>query len=103
MISLAGHPRARTRGRTTTILFWPHRHARHVSCRLDGGPVYPCRSPARLRALAYGRHRLRLHADNAYGSVTLTIFWTVLRQPPSQTVSSPVEVSGPEFDPPGTQ
>jgi hypothetical protein len=100
MISLTGHPRARTRGRTTTIPFWPHRHARRVTCRLDNGRSYPCRSPARLRSLGYGRHRLRVHAENAFGSITLTIRWSVLRQPPSQTVSTPVSVSQPEFDPP---
>jgi hypothetical protein len=100
-IELTGHPRARTRGHTTTIPFWPHRHARHVTCRLDAGPVLPCRSPARLRSLAYGPHRLRVHAENAFGSVTLTVRFTVLRQPPAQTVSTPVDVSPPEFDPPG--
>jgi hypothetical protein len=41
-----------------------------------------------------------VHAENAFGSITLTIRWSVLRQPPSQTVSTPVSVSQPEFDPP---
>jgi hypothetical protein len=53
----------------------------------------------RLHALADGPHRLRLHALNRLGSVTVTIFWTV---PETRTtvVSTPVEVSPPELSPP---
>jgi len=49
----------------------------------------------RLRALDYGPHRLRLHAANRFGSVTITILWTVLKAPTSTVVSTPVEVSPP--------
>jgi hypothetical protein len=100
MITLTGHPRARTKGRTTTIPFWAHGHPRSVSCRLDGGQVKPCTSPARLRRLSYGRHHLRVHAVNARGSVTVTISWTVLHIPAWKVVSTPVEVSPPELYPP---
>lgn len=99
MITLTGHPRARTHARTTTIPFRAHGHPRAVSCRLDGGAAYPCRGPARLRSLAYGPHRLRVHAVNAFGWVTVTIRWTVLRLPRSTVVSTPVSVSPPELDP----
>jgi hypothetical protein len=99
-IRLTGHPRARTKNRTTVIPFWAHGHPTSVTCRLDSAPARPCRSPARLQHLAYGPHRLRLHAANAFGWVTLTIRWTVLRTPPSTVVSTPVEVSPPEFSPP---
>jgi hypothetical protein len=100
-ITLTGHPRARTRGRTTVIPFRAHGHPGSVSCRLDGGRVRACRSPVRLRALDVGPHRLRLHAANRFGSVTITILWTVLESTTSTVVSTPVEVSPPELYPPG--
>ena len=99
MISLTGHPRARTKGRTTVIPFWAHGHPTSVTCRLDAGEAKGCTSPARLKHLSYGPHRLRLHAVNARGSVTVTVSWTVLRNPPSEVVSTPVEVSPPELSP----
>jgi hypothetical protein len=99
MITLTGHALARTHARTTTIPFWAHGHPRAVGCRLDGGAVYPCRGPARLRSLSYGPHRLRVHAVNAFGTVTVTIRWTVLRTPLSTVVSTPVYVSPPELEP----
>jgi hypothetical protein len=76
------------------IPFWAHGHPSSVSCRLDGGHVRACRSPVRLHALADGPHRLRLHASNRFGSVTVTILWTL---PATRTtvVSTPVEVSPP--------
>lgn len=81
------------------IPFWAHGHPSSVSCRLDGGHARACRSPVRLHALADGPHRLRLHALNRLGSVTVTIFWTV---PETRTtvVSTPVDVSPPELPSP---
>lgn len=99
MITLTGHPRASTNDRTTTIPFWAHGHPRSVSCRLDGGKATPCTGPARLRNLSYGPHRLRVHAVNRHGSVTVTIRWTVLEQPGSTVISTPVEVVPPVIVP----
>jgi hypothetical protein len=101
MITLTGHPLARTHAQTTTIPFRAHGHPRAVSCRLDGGAAYPCQGPALLRSLAYGPHRLRVHAVNAFGTVTVTIRWAVLRLPLSTVVSTPVYVSPAELDPGG--
>ena len=70
-----------------------------MSCRLDGGRARPCRGPARLRSLAYGPHRLRVHAANRFGSVTVTIEWTVLRLPRSVVESTPVDVSPAQLPP----
>jgi hypothetical protein len=98
MITLTGHPRARTHARTTTIPFWAHGHPQSVSCRLDGGVAHPCRGPARMSSLSYGPHRLRVHAVNRRGSVTVTIYWTVLHLPPSVVASTPVYVAPPAID-----
>jgi hypothetical protein len=81
------------------IPFWAHGHPSAVSCRLDGGRVRACRSPVRLHALADGPHRLRLHAFNRFGSVTITILWT-LPETRTTVVSTPVEVSPPELPSP---
>jgi hypothetical protein len=53
----------------------------------------------RLHGLADGPHRLRLHAFNRFGSVTVAILWTL---PATRTtvVSTPVEVSPPELPSP---
>ena len=79
------------------IPFRAHGQPGPVSCRLDGGRVRVCRSPVRLRALDVGPHRLRLHAANRFGSVTITVLWTVPETPGSTVVSTPVEVSPPEL------
>jgi hypothetical protein len=101
-ITLTGHPRARTRGRTTVIPFQAHGQPGSVSCRLDGGRVRACRSPVRLRALRVGPHRLQLRAANRFGSVTITILWTVPETARSPVVSTPVAVSPPELYPPSS-
>jgi hypothetical protein len=100
MITLTGHPRAITRGRTTTIPFWAHGHPSSVSCRLDGGRAHPCQSPLRMAALAYGPHRVRVHVANARGDATVTIRWTVLQQAAWKVVSTPVDVDPPGLSPP---
>jgi hypothetical protein len=100
MLTLTGHPRAITHGRTTTIPFWAHGHPRSVSCRLDSGQVHPCRSPLRMGSLAYGVHEVHVRAANARGDVTVTIRWTVLQQPAWEVVSTPVSIVSDEVVPP---
>lgn len=98
MITLTGHPIARTHGRTTVIPFWAHRHPATVTCRLDAGPASPCQSPVRVHALALGEHRLRVRATNSRGSTTVTVSWYVLRDEPDAIASTPVYVEPPPLD-----
>jgi hypothetical protein len=95
-IALTGHPRVRTRGASTTIAFRVTGPRVAVRCRLDTRPFHACQSPARLRGLKPGSHRLQLRATNRFGDSRVTVSWVVARTT-DRPVVFPLPIAAPLF------
>jgi hypothetical protein len=57
-----GKPTTRTHDRTPTFRFRSSAAGASFQCKLDGAPYSACRSPYTTKALAFGRHTLKVRA-----------------------------------------
>ncbi len=75
-------PKRATESTRAKVKFSSNELGSSFECKLDRAPYRPCSSPAKLKRLTPGRHKLRIRAIDAAGNADTSpasAKWRVLR------------------------